>query len=461
MSNYSVQYTYELLDKITPQLNKIQHELKQTGITGSKATKQMSKDIDRTTKSMGMLGKSVIGFAGGYLGIQTMRSITNTLANFGLEMAEVEAKSGATAEQMVKLTSLAQKLGSTTQFSASQVASAMKFQAMAGKKTNEILQMTPHLLNMSIAANMDFATASDIATDIMDSFALSTERTAYVTDLLAKSASSGNVTIGSLAEGIKMTGASAKMLNVPLNQVSAGLTILNSKGVKGTMAGTSLSRMMTRLAKVTPQAEEVLTKYGLTLDDVNIKKHGLFKVLQRVEPMINNTSDSFAVFGEQGVRAFSMLATGIPQLQKLSQELQNADGFASKTADTLKNTLAGDIKELKSAIEGLMLSAGDKGLTKFLRGAVQRGTGLVRLAGGDLTGFQAFVSGNQKEEIRASSIVGKMSPAPATKQELMSTSKELLSGELNINLGGLPAGSNVTYTPANNSKLQVKTNTAF
>jgi biotin operon repressor len=36
-----------------------------------------------------------------------------------------------------------------------------------------------------------------------------------------------------------------------------------------------------------------------------------------------------------------------------------------------------------------------------------------------------------------------------------------MGGELNINVGGLPSGSNVDYTPAKNSKLQVKLNSAF
>ena len=63
----------------------------------------------------------------------------NAGANFEAAMSQVEAVSGASAEQMDALTAKAKEMGETTKFSATESAEAFNYMAMAGWKTEEMI----------------------------------------------------------------------------------------------------------------------------------------------------------------------------------------------------------------------------------------------------------------------------------------------------------------------------------
>src|SRR5690606_30377906 len=78
-------------------------------------------------------------------------SAVKVSADFEKSMSRVGALSGASEEELAKLTATAQNLGAETAFSASQAAEGMSYLAMAGYKTNEIIAAMPGLLNAAAA----------------------------------------------------------------------------------------------------------------------------------------------------------------------------------------------------------------------------------------------------------------------------------------------------------------------
>ena len=81
-----------------------------------------------------------------------------TAANFESAMSKVSAISGATGEELEALTKKAREMGETTKFSASEAASAFQYMAMAGWKTEDMLNGISGIMNLAAADGLDLAT---------------------------------------------------------------------------------------------------------------------------------------------------------------------------------------------------------------------------------------------------------------------------------------------------------------
>lgn len=62
-------------------------------------------------------------------------------------MSTVEAISGATADEMKRLSDEAKRMGATTQFTAVEAGKALEYMAMAGWKTDQMLGGLPGIMN--------------------------------------------------------------------------------------------------------------------------------------------------------------------------------------------------------------------------------------------------------------------------------------------------------------------------
>jgi len=67
-------------------------------------------------------------------------------------MSEVQAISGATGEDLKKLTKKAEEMGAKTKFSATESAEALKYMAMAGWDTNKMLAALSGVMNLAAAS---------------------------------------------------------------------------------------------------------------------------------------------------------------------------------------------------------------------------------------------------------------------------------------------------------------------
>lgn len=101
-------------------------------------------------------------------------------------MSKVAAISGATGDDLKALTDKAKEMGATTKFSASESADALQYMAMAGWKTDDMLNGLEGIMNLAAASGEDLATTSDIVTDALTAFGLSAEDSTHFADVLAQ-----------------------------------------------------------------------------------------------------------------------------------------------------------------------------------------------------------------------------------------------------------------------------------
>jgi hypothetical protein len=261
----------------------------------------------------------------------------NVFRDFELEMAKVKAVSGATADEFKALSDNAKELGRSTIFSAREVAGLQLEFAKLGFTAKQITGVTEATLNLAQASGSDLARSAEVAGATLRGFGLDVSETGRVTDVMAKSFSTSSMDMESFAEGMKMVAPIAKSAGMSLEETTAMMSLLANAGVKGSMAGTQLRRIISELAttgKPTTEAIRDLAESGLTLVDAKDE------------------------VGRAAQGALTILAGSVDQINPMTEALKNSAGAAEEMADVMDMTAAGASKALGSAVEGLAIEFG-------------------------------------------------------------------------------------------------------
>ena len=326
-------------------------------------TKDVSKMVSDVGAKMKNLGSGIssagkklagIGLAGG----AAFAGMTRTFAGFDDQMAKVAALSGATGDELEALRAKAKDLGSTTKFSASQAAEGMNFLAMAGFDTNQILAGIPATLSLAAAGGLELAEAADIASDVGTMFGLTADEISRVADVMAATATSANTNVSMMGESFKYFGASAKLAGQSIEESSAALAILASRGMKASTAGTSLNQLFAQMVA----KKDMFVDLGVAIADADGNMRPMLDVMHDLDGAMTDMTqeEKLAWFGKLGVRAgraASMLA-GAPktEIESFRDTMENAEGSAAKMAETMQTGVGGAGVKILSAFEGLQIS---------------------------------------------------------------------------------------------------------
>ena len=310
----------------------------------------------------------------GFLNVAT--GITNTVlqgAEFIDTMTTVSAITGSTREQLQMLSETAQSLGLETMFGSQDIASGMKYLAMAGSTVEQVNDMIKGAAYVANATGMGLGGkggAADLITNVMKTFKIVGDGASeLVGDQLTKATLSANISMTDLAESIKYSAADMVMLKKELPEVAAMIGTLGNAGIQGSMAGTSLGNMARYLIKAfnpKTDAYSFLQRMGLSQQDFVDAQGDLIdfgdimeKISKGVEnlPSIDRGKAIGAIFGVRGQRAANAIMNDLEGYRNLLDQIQNnSAGFAKSIVDKRMNTLAGSIDKVSSAWENLKVA---------------------------------------------------------------------------------------------------------
>ena len=310
----------------------------------------------------------------GFLNVAT--GITNTVlqgAEFIDTMTTVSAITGSTREQLQMLSETAQSLGLETMFGSRDIASGMKYLAMAGNTVEQVNDMIKGAAYVANATGMELGGkggAADLITNVMKTFKIVGDGASeLVGDQLTKATLSANISMTDLAESIKYSAADMVMLKKELPEVAAMIGTLGNAGIQGSMAGTSLGNMARYLIKAfnpKTDAYSFLQRMGLSQQDFVDAQGDLIdfgdimeKISKGVEnlPSIDRGKAIGAIFGVRGQRAANAIMNDLEGYRNLLDQIQNnSAGFAKDIVDKRMNTLAGSIDKVSSARENLKVA---------------------------------------------------------------------------------------------------------
>lgn len=312
------------------------------------------------------------------------KDIIQTGEQFSSSMSEVAAISGATAEELNRMEEAARLYGSTTKFSATEAADALKYMALAGWSAQQSIDGLSAVLDLAAASNMDLGRASDIVTDYITAFGLEVEDAAHFVDIMTYAQNNSNTTTEMLGEAYKNCAATAASMGFTVEEVTAALMTMANAGVKGGEAGTTLNTLMTRLATNAKNCADELGELGVEIYDSQGNMNSLSDILNKMigawadltEKQKNNLSKVIA--GTNQYSGFQTVMQGLSDkavkagmsFNDYSKALEDCDGTAKNAAKTMSNNLTGDLKALDSALDELKLKIYD-GAENPLRSLVQ------------------------------------------------------------------------------------------
>lgn len=296
-----------------------------------------------------------------------LRSAILEGAGFIDMMTSVRVISAATDDQLRGLSNTAQTLGLQTMFHSTDIASGLKYLAMAGVEAKDLSEIITGAAYAAGATGLELGGkggAADMITNIMRVFKIeAAEAASVVGDQLTKATLSSNISMTDLAESIRYAAADMVNLKQQLPQVAAMIGTLGNAGIQGSMAGTALSNMARYLNKsivdTNYKGAKRLATLGLSKQDFVDAKGDLVDfsiILEKIQKATSSLSSTdrsavmLDIFGVRGNRAAMALMNNIQGYRDLLNKVTfESEGFAKEVVSERMETIAGAINILTSA----------------------------------------------------------------------------------------------------------------
>lgn len=389
-----------------------------------------------TSKMAGLMKKSaaVIGVAS----VAAAKKTIDVGKSFEAGMNEVQAISGASGKDLEKLSAKAKQMGATTKFSATESATALKYMAMAGWKTNQMVSGLSGVMNLAAASGEDLGTVSDIVTDSMTAFGLKAKDSGHFADVLAKASSSSNTNVAMMGETFKYVAPLAGSMKYSIEDTATAIGLMANAGIKGSQAGTSLRSIITRLVKPPKDAATALNALGIstTKADGSMKplRETMAELREKFSGLTESQKASYAssIAGQEAMSGLlAIVNASDSDFNKLQKAIDNSSGAAKKQADVMNNNLQGALYDLGSVAESVGIGIYEDIKTPLTK-AVGVGTAQLRVLSNKLKkgGIKEIVP---KEAINTVENLGKVAMvAGKGGVKALATSTKLLGDNMGV-----------------------------
>lgn len=386
------------------------------GINSAKAMMRTFKsDATSVSQKMDAVGKNITGWGKSLTYTVTAAAMaaatlaTRTYANFEDAMLQVKAISGAAEEEYVALTEAAKEAGASTRFTAAEAANALNYMAMAGWKTQDMLNGMDGILNLAAASGSDLATTSDIVTDALTAMGYAASDAGRLADVMAAASANANTNVALMGYTFKYAASIAGTLGYSMEDLAVATGLMGSASIKGEMAGTQLRAGMLRMIDPTDEVAAVMEKYGLSITNADGTMKSLMEVMQMYRERLGGLAQAekaqaaAALFGMEASSGWlAIIDASQESFDKLTQAIYNSEGAAASIAGIKESGLAGSTRALKSAAEGLMIEFGEN-LAPIFQEVADMLTDITR-------GFTRLDESTQTAILRAAAIAAAVGP---------------------------------------------------
>ena len=374
-------------DALQREIVETEEELRRLQQEAATTNTALSK-IDVAGQKMETVGNSIAGAGKKMMGVTTVIggvgvAAVKTAADFDSAMSQVAAVSGATGKDFDNLRNKAREMGAKTKFSATEAAEAMNYMAMAGWKTEDMLDGIEGVMNLAAASGEDLATTSDIVTDALTAFGLSAKDSSHFADILAAASSNANTNVSMMGETFKYCAPIAGALGFSAEDTAEAIGLMANAGIKSSQAGTALRTIMNNLAGDVKISGKAIGDVTIATTNADGSMRNLSDILADCRSAFGNLTESEkaqaaeSLVGKNAMSGFlALMNAGQGDIDKLSSAIDNCDGSAEKMAMTMQDNLAGQLTILKSQLQELAISFGDI-LMPAIRSIVSKLQGFV------------------------------------------------------------------------------------
>lgn len=282
----------------------------------------ISNGVQKAAKATVQLGKDVIQVG----------------ADFDTAMSQVQALGNLGNEDFISIRKRAMELGASTKFTASQVAEAFSYMALAGWKPKEMLEGIDGVLQLAAASGEDLGKTSDIVTDAITAMGMEAKDSGHFVDVLAAASTNSNTTVAQMGQAFKYLATTGGVLHYSIEDVATVLGLLANNGIKAGQAGTSMRQILNTLINPTDKAAEAMNALGISLFDpeTNARKP-LAQVLREMRD----------VFKESGLQ----LEEGFSP-EEIQARIDEVNAWYDAEEERL-NSLGGTMQQKKARLKDL------------------------------------------------------------------------------------------------------------
>lgn len=310
-----------------------------------------------------MRGKSVALAMGGAAATYGAARFLGPGLEFEKEMSRLQAltRLDKASPQLEALKAQAKQLGASTSFTQADAARGQAFLAMAGFTPNSIKAAMPGMLDLALAGGMELPQVADIASNILTGMKLDPTKMTKVADVLSAAFTRANLDVGMLGETMKFAAPGAASLGISLEEVAAMAGKLGDAGLQGSMGGTALRSIMSRLAAPPKMAAKALEELNIQTADANGNLRKMPDILKELDDKTKDLGNTQrkgylkAIGGEEAMEALGILMDNVKtgELQKLTATLSSANGEAANLAKTMADNTMGDFTTMMSGFDAL------------------------------------------------------------------------------------------------------------
>lgn len=305
------------------------------GVGSAYAIGQFTVDLDKSLKQL-----------------QSILALTNN------EMQELEGN----------LISVSEK----TKFTAVEVTEAAVVLGQSGLSKDQIKDTVEGITLFATAIGTDLKTAVDLATSTLGVFRIDSSRMTEVVDKLTTSVNSSKLNLDKLTLGIQYAGNIAAQSNVSFEETVATLGAMANSGIKsGSTLGTGLRQILITLQNPSDKFRKKISSLGLTMEDLNLRTHGLVKVMSTLANKGFTVTDAMQVMEVRAASAFGAFANNLEVAESLSEKMEQG-GAATKANAVQMEAFSNQLARFGSIAKSVFYDALKPYLT-FLTDALKSG----------------------------------------------------------------------------------------
>ncbi|MED1381241.1 phage tail tape measure protein [Bacillus mycoides] len=250
------------LNRFESQLQQANRELDQQGnrlLNFGNRMEAMGNHLQNAGMQIGMVFGGMTYAIG-----RGLKSAVEESMNFEQQMANIKAVSGATGQEMGKLSQLAVKYGEDTKYSSVEAGKGIEELIKAGVSLTDIINGgLEGALNLAAAGELELGEAAEIASTALNAFKKDNLSVTDAANLLAGAANASATDVHELKYGLSATAAVAAGAGMTFKDTATALAVFAQNGLKGSDAGTSLKTMLMRLNPSTKEAYNKMADLGL------------------------------------------------------------------------------------------------------------------------------------------------------------------------------------------------------
>jgi len=253
------------------------------------------------------------------------------------------------------------------------VAAAQNQLGKAGVSIDDILKMTPQVMDLSIATEISPSEAASQAASLMQIYKIAVEDMESVFDRLAWQAVNANTTVQETLDFLIRTGPVARTLDYDIYELIAAYGQLGTMGFDPSRAETGLRQFMIQLERADQWTEDAIQGFsekGISLDDLfAAKDRGFIGVLQYLKDAGLGVRELSLAFGTE---AAPQIVAAMEEIAKIRAEQirgeKEAAGQAARQRDAMSEGWSGALAALRSAKDTAIVQLGEGGLNDVLKG---------------------------------------------------------------------------------------------